>query len=93
MATALTMAIARSLWRSHCNLRMLRQERALAAAGAAQEAADSLGQRCLATERLVRDLQARDLLADLFTHLLAYLLTYLLWLHLWLYSLTYLLTY
>ena len=50
---------------------MLRQERALAAAGAAQEAADSLGQRCLATERLVRDLQARDLLACL----LAYLLT------------------
>ena len=68
---------------------MLRQERALAAAGAAQEAADSLGQRCLATERLVRDLQARDLLACL----LAYLLTYLLWLHLWLYSLAYLLTY
>ena len=68
---------------------MLRQERALAAAGAAQEAADSLGQRCLATERLVRDLQARDLLADLLTHLLA---SYLLWLHLWLYSLTYLLT-
>ena len=54
---------------------MLRQERALAAAGAAQEAADSLAQRCLATERLVRDLQARDLLADLLTHLLAYLLT------------------
>ena len=54
---------------------MLRQERALAAAGAAQEAAYSLGKRCLATERLVRDLQARDLLTDLLTHLLAYLLT------------------
>ena len=54
---------------------MLRQERALAAAGAAQEAADSLGQRCLATERLVRDLQARDFLTDLLA-LLTCLLTY-----------------
>jgi hypothetical protein len=92
MATALTMAIARSLWRSHCNLRMLRQERALAAAGAAQEAADSLGQRCLATERLVRDLQARDLLADLLTHLLAYLLTMAPPMAILAYLLTYLLT-